>query len=71
MVGEANDEARAIELFRRAAELSHHRAQRRYSEMGFGERDWERYFWWAKAAEGGVGVAELCRDVAKLLPSFE
>jgi hypothetical protein len=65
------DEAKATELFRRAAELNYHRAQLMYGQMGFGERDWERFHWRTKAAEGGLGVPQLCCDVAKLLPSFE
>jgi TPR repeat protein len=55
---------RAIELYRRAAELNHHQAQFEYGEMAFDERDWERYFWWAKATEGGIGEGPFCRCVA-------
>jgi tetratricopeptide (TPR) repeat protein len=68
---ELDDVKRATELFRRAAELNHHGAQFEYGGLAFGPLDWERFHWLAKAAEGGVGEAQLCRDVGALLADFE
>jgi hypothetical protein len=62
---------RAINLSRSAAELNHLHAQFEYGEKAFGVGDWERFHWWAKAAEGGMGIVRLCRDVACLLPYFK
>jgi hypothetical protein len=62
---------RAIELFRRAAELNHREAQLEYGELAFTDRDWERFHWWAKAAEGGADVAPLCCGVVRMLDDFK
>jgi hypothetical protein len=63
--------ARGIELLRRAAELNHREAQFEYGELAFDGSDWERYFWWGKAAEGGADHKSLCLDISGLLPKFE
>jgi tetratricopeptide (TPR) repeat protein len=65
------DVDRAIELYWRAAELDQHDAQFEYGDMAFGERDWERFHWWSKAADGGVCEGTLCCHIADFLPCFE
>jgi hypothetical protein len=63
------DRARAIELFREAAELGEPRAQYRVG-LTFGELDWQRYFWWERAAARGNYGYAFCEGIVKLLPSF-
>jgi hypothetical protein len=61
---------RAIELYKRAAELGDGNAQFWFGEKAFGEFDWERYHWWGLAAARGWD--DMFRD--NLLPfvsSFE
>jgi hypothetical protein len=66
-----SDKAKAIELYRKAAELNHREAQWEYGQLAFGPTDWERYHWCSMAAEALVNEAWLCCDVADKLPSFE
>jgi hypothetical protein len=46
--GCAVDMGKAIEMFKRAAELGHAEAQLYYGRVAFGELDWERYAWVAR-----------------------
>jgi TPR repeat protein len=63
------DESKAVEAFRLAAELEFREAQYRYGELAFGEHDWERYHWWIRAK--GRAHRELLSQVIRLLPLFE
>jgi hypothetical protein len=66
------DGAKAIELFREAAELGCLQAQHVYGSRAFGELDWERYFWLARAAARGQGTSAFRSTVVRfLLPLFE
>jgi hypothetical protein len=71
--GCAVDLPRAIELYRRAAELELPEAMHEYGEVAFGERDWERYLWWGRALERGriFSFLRFSQSVVGLLPSFE
>jgi TPR repeat protein len=69
--GCAVDRARALELTRVAAELDCPRAQHSYGHYGFGERDWQRYYWYWRASERRIGVAKSAREIIGFLPSFE
>jgi hypothetical protein len=69
--GCAKDKEREIELYRVAAELGDGSAQHLYGEIGFGELDWERNHWWARAAARGTSVDRFCDSVLSVLPSFE
>jgi TPR repeat protein len=67
--GCAPDRAKAIELYRQAAEMEHPLGQLSYGEEAFGELDWERYYWLIRAAVRRYG--SICHAVERLLPSFE
>ncbi len=54
--GVSEDDAKALQLFKEAAELGHAEAQWCYGH-GFDENSWERYLWWRRAAAGGHGLA--------------
>jgi hypothetical protein len=70
-VGCEKDEAKAREVLRAAAELEHPLAQCDYGELSFGEYDWERFVWYARAESRGFGVRNICDTVLPLLPLFE
>jgi hypothetical protein len=65
------DRERAIDLFKRAAALDLPLAQYIYSESAFGRADWEKYFWWGRAASRGYAHLSFCRAICGLLVSFE
>jgi hypothetical protein len=65
------DKDKAIELYGQAAALEHSQAQFCFANFAFGEFDWERYLWWMRALERGVGRVQLFEAVIRLLPSFE
>jgi TPR repeat protein len=65
----AKDEVKALELFRRSAELGYCPGHYHYGLYAFGELDWERYLWWGRAGKGYGSY--LCTAVVLLLPSFE
>jgi hypothetical protein len=50
LLGAKEVKARAMELFRAAAELDCVEAQGDYGSMAFGESDWQRFYWWGRAA---------------------
>jgi hypothetical protein len=64
------DEARARELFRIAAELGYAPAQQRHGEEAFGANDWERYYWIGCAAPRGYS-SFFCDTVSSLMPVLE
>jgi TPR repeat protein len=68
---QANDGKKAIELYRKAAELNHRAAQMQYGRVAFAPGDWERFHWWSQAAERGHRESALCTEIVRLLPSFE
>jgi hypothetical protein len=65
------DEVRAIEFFKRAAELSESSSEFAYGRLAFGENDWERYVWWGRAATHGFHHKELGRSALRFLPLFQ
>jgi TPR repeat protein len=69
-VGCVGDKARALELFRFAAECGRSDAQFWYGLRGFGEFDWERYYWQGLAALRG-SCSGWVAAVLRLLLSFE
>jgi hypothetical protein len=69
--GCAQDKGRAMELYRTAAELGYSLAQDSYGLYAFGGLDWERYFWWGRAAARGFSGRRFCISVMSLLPTFE
>jgi hypothetical protein len=73
--GFAKDEAKALELFRAAAEWDYPPALFGVGRLVFGEFDWERYYWWGRAGERGSGRTGhgqiFCDAVERLLPRFE
>jgi tetratricopeptide (TPR) repeat protein len=71
MRDEGTDRAKAIELFGRAAELNDGLAQKKYGELAFESDDWERYYWWGRAALQGFYAPEFGASVLDFLPSFE
>jgi hypothetical protein len=62
---------KAVELLREAAELDDPAAQGLYGEVAFGALDWERFYWWGRAALQGRKKQSFCIDALRLLPSFE
>jgi hypothetical protein len=58
--GCAKDTAKAIELFRAAAEAGLPAAQHPYGDTAFAECDWQRFYWWGLAAETGCNVSKFC-----------
>jgi hypothetical protein len=67
----ARDKARATQLYREAAELGHAGAMWAYGKAAFGERDWQRFYWWGRASMRGKGSFEFRELVIELLSSFE
>jgi hypothetical protein len=65
------DNDKAVEMFRKAAELECPRGQDRYGIVGFGRLDWERYHWWGLAVLQGYRRRSFCGAVLELLHSFE
>jgi TPR repeat protein len=69
--GVVKDTARAIELYREAAQAGNADAKRAYGLYGYGEVDWERYHWWGLAPATGNTGRLFCAAVLRLLPRFE
>jgi hypothetical protein len=69
-IGCAQDMAKAIDLYRVAAELGYPMAQEFYGTEAFGEYDWRRFLWRGRAATRGVDHY-FCESVLPLLPLFE
>jgi hypothetical protein len=65
------DMARGIELYRTAAKWDHPVAQFYLGQVAYGERDWQRYYWWGRASLRCVGSGVLRDAVFALLPSFQ
>jgi hypothetical protein len=65
------DTRRAIELFRKAAELGFPPAFWHYGEVSCGGWDWERYYWHGRAASRRYADDRFCGNVSSLLPLFE
>jgi hypothetical protein len=63
------DEQRAIELYRRAAEWGHGLAQEAYAQTAFPEGDWRRILWLGRAAQRGACL-HFRTQVLELLPVF-
>jgi hypothetical protein len=61
---------KGIELFREAAHLGSRAAQRMYGELAYGERDWQRYHWWARSWRHLL-TTPMCLAMSALLPLFE
>ncbi len=51
--GFVRDKARALALYKQAAELGDMHAQHVHGEIAFGKYDWRRYYWWGQAAASG------------------
>jgi hypothetical protein len=69
--GCTEDVGRALELMKVAAELEYLPAMHYRGELSFGEFDWERYYWWGRAAARGLRGDYFYDAVRRLLPSFE
>jgi hypothetical protein len=69
--GCAEDEAKALELYREAAELDCPAAQVLYAEAAFAKTDWEWFHWRGRAAERRVQCLLFVSAVLELLPAFE
>ncbi len=65
------DRSKAVALFGEAADLGCGRSQSSYGTLAFGERDWQRYYWWGRAAARGIACFHLREGVIGLLPLFE
>jgi hypothetical protein len=65
------DEQRALELYRRAAELGDGAAEWIVGQMAFGELDWQRFVWWSRAVEHGCNASSFVHAVLSLMRSFE
>jgi TPR repeat protein len=70
-IGCVVDEAKAVALFKAAAELEESNGRYWYAKLAFCEIDWERYHWWGLALAKGLEVPEYWEDIVRLLPSFE
>ncbi len=70
--GVSEDDAKAMQLFKEAAELGHAKAQLCYGH-GFDKKSWERYFWWGQAVARGyeTGLRELAEAAAEHLRLFD
>jgi hypothetical protein len=62
---------RAIDLFKEAAVLGEVPSMYSYGELAFVELDWERFYWWGRAATRRVCDHVFRGVVLDLLPSFE
>ncbi len=65
------DPAQALASWKKAAELECCHAEYQYGLWAFGERDWERYYWWARAAVHGYYNRNLLDATILLSPEFE
>jgi hypothetical protein len=65
------DRKKAIESYRRAAELEFGLAECRYGDLAFDRLDWQRYHWLGRAAAKGYNVDAFCESVLTLLPAFK
>ncbi len=66
------DEFMSLEVLREAAELGHAHAQFCYGERAFKGSDWQRYYWWGRAAvqhnnEASHGLIEAVVELLTLL----
>jgi hypothetical protein len=66
--GCAKDEPRGLALIHQAAELDFPEAQCEYGKLAFGELDWERFYWWSRAALRGCVAQSLYSDIIRLIP---
>ncbi len=69
--GCVKDVGRAVEYYKRAAELDCVGALFFYGDVAFGPRDWERFYWLARLAVRGFRRAAFCEEVLSVFPSFE
>jgi hypothetical protein len=68
----AKDTAKAIDLYREAAELGHSEAMHYYGELAFAPHEWERWHWWGRAAERGYLFDTFPQIVTDVwMPVFE
>lgn len=65
------EQSKAVALYKQAAGLGHAAAQHQYGKLAYSELQWERYWWWSRAAQRGFGVYELCNAAIEFLPAFE
>jgi TPR repeat protein len=56
-IGCKQDPAKAVELFKRAAEWGDRQAQFAYGSLAFRMRDWQRFHWYGISASRGVRTA--------------
>jgi TPR repeat protein len=70
-IGCENDTVRAIELYKRAAELEVTPSEYWYGTLAFGEHDWQRYDFWGRSVLRGTDRRNVCEAVLDLLPLFE
>jgi TPR repeat protein len=69
--GCAKDTAKAMLLYREAAERGNVGAMFSYAQAAFGELDWERFYWLGRVAQRGLCGVVYCRAIRGLLQSFE
>jgi hypothetical protein len=67
----AVDDKRGIELYGQSAALDCKPALHDYGLYAFGHLDWERYYWWERAASRDYMVETFYSAVVTLVPSFE
>jgi hypothetical protein len=70
-VGCKRDTGKALELYREAAELDDVPSMHHYGELEFGSDDWQRYYYWGRAAARGYRSYYFCVAILPLVPSFE
>jgi hypothetical protein len=65
------DVGKAFELWQESAALECPFALFACGELMFGPRDWERWYWWGRAASRGYKRFAFCCAIVELLPLFE
>ncbi len=69
----SRDDVKAVQLFKEGAELDHTLAQFCYGQYAFHGNNWNRYFWWGRAAAkcNVSAPTSLAEAAAKYLKLFE
>ncbi len=69
--GGIKDKTRALRLFKEAGELELSIAEWCYGEYAFKGKDWERYYWWGRAASRGYTRGDFAGAATKHLKLIE
>jgi hypothetical protein len=65
------DTERAMQLYMQAVELEHPPSQYYVGQHVYGKYDWQRYYWWCRAASHGFCVPLANVAILKMCPEFK